>query len=427
METSNSENLVLQIILIVIFIILSMIFSASESAFLAINKLRIRVLRKKKKSAAQKVGKLLDKKTELLNSLLLGNNIVNIGITALLTSICMKIFGSSGVEIATIVATVFLLIFGEITPKTIANAYPEKIATIFAPFLSFINKIFAPIVRIFTKVGNFFASFFGINAKQKSVSFTEEEIKTIIDAGEAEGVIENEEKTMLRQVFKFSDLSAKEIMVPRTNIKAVSADASFTEILNFSKLTGFSKFPVYKNDLDHILGFVCLKDLLFYSANTAEEDFCLKNVLRSPLYILENRRISTIRKIFEENKQSIAIIIDEYSQTSGLITVEDLTTEIFGNVSDERTSEEKPLVERINENETEIEGTMRLSELSELLGVQFESEFYDTLGGFIAEKFGNLPWVGLEIEANGYKFLVTALDGRRVSKVLLKKEEKVAE
>lgn len=423
MANTDSGTLILQIILIIVFIILSMIFSASESAFLAINKLRIRVLRNKKDAGAQKVGKLLDKKTELLNSLLLGNNIVNIGITAMLTAICMQLFGARGVEVATLVATVFLLIFGEITPKTIANAHPEKIATIFAPFLALLNKVFAPVVRIFTKFGNFVAGFFGANGRQKNVSFTEEEIKTIIDAGEAEGVIESAEKTMLRQVFKFSDLNAKEIMVPRTNIKAVSVDASFEEILEFSKSTGFSKFPVFENDLDHICGFVYLKDLLFYTIDQNCAGFSVKSVLRSPLYILENRRISTIRKIFEENKQSIAIIIDEYSQTSGLITVEDLTTEIFGNVSDERTGEEKPLLQRINETETEIDGTMRLSELSELLGVQFESEFFDTLGGFIAEQYGNLPWVGLEIESNGYSFLVTGLDGRRVSRVLVKKQK----
>lgn len=423
MANTDSGTLILQIILIIVFIILSMIFSASESAFLAINKLRIRVLRNKKDAGAQKVGKLLDKKTELLNSLLLGNNIVNIGITAMLTAIFMQLFGARGVEVATLVATVFLLIFGEITPKTIANAHPEKIATIFAPFLALLNKVFAPVVRIFTKFGNFVAGFFGANGRQKNVSFTEEEIKTIIDAGEAEGVIESAEKTMLRQVFKFSDLNAKEIMVPRTNIKAVSVDASFEEILEFSKSTGFSKFPVFENDLDHICGFVYLKDLLFYTTDQNSAGFSVKSVLRSPLYILENRRISTIRKIFEENKQSIAIIIDEYSQTSGLITVEDLTTEIFGNVSDERTGEEKPLLQRINETETEIDGTMRLSELSELLGVQFESEFFDTLGGFIAEQYGNLPWVGLEIESNGYSFLVTGLDGRRVSRVLVKKQK----
>lgn len=314
MANTDSGTLILQIILIIVFIILSMIFSASESAFLAINKLRIRVLRNKKDAGAQKVGKLLDKKTELLNSLLLGNNIVNIGITAMLTAICMQLFGARGVEVATLVATVFLLIFGEITPKTIANAHPEKIATIFAPFLALLNKVFAPVVRIFTKFGNFVAGFFGANGRQKNVSFTEEEIKTIIDAGEAEGVIESAEKTMLRQVFKFSDLNAKEIMVPRTNIKAVSVDASFEDILEFSKSTGFSKFPVFENDLDHICGFVYLKDLLFYTTDQNSAGFSVKSVLRSPLYILENRRISTIRKIFEENKQSIAIIIDEYSQ-----------------------------------------------------------------------------------------------------------------
>ncbi len=412
-------HLVISLIVLVVLIFLSMVFSATESAFLSINKLRLRVLRGKKNKKAQRTGRLLDSKTKLLNTVLIGNNIVNIGVTSLITAIALDLLGSGGVEIATIVSTVFLLLFGEITPKTIASTYPEKIAFAVSPFIEKLTKIFAPLVYFFSKISEQIAKLFGVKLDSETVSFTEDEIKTFIDAGEEEGVIESNEKTMLRQVFKFTDLTAKEIMVPRKEINAIPLDATYQEILDLAQSTSYSRFPVYKDGIDDICGFVYLKDLLFFEGTPGR--FSVKEIMRPPLFILENRRISSIRKIFKENKQSVAIIVDEYSGTSGLVTIEDLTQEIFGDVSDENSRTEKFEIKELSNDSFIVEGSMRLVELSEKLGFELKSEFNDTIGGFITEKFGDFPQEGFELNLNMCSLIVKKIDGHRIETVLVKR------
>lgn len=397
-----------------------MIFSATESAFLSINKLRLRVLRGKKNKKALKTGLLLDSKTKLLNTILIGNNIVNVGLTALLTALSLELYGEGAVEIATVVSTVVLLIFGEITPKTIASSYPEKIAFVVTPFISFLTKLFAPLVFFFTKISECIARLFGVNITSKTVSFTEEDIKTFIDAGEEEGVIEKNEKTMLRQVFKFTDLTAKEIMVPRTEIISVSLDATYQEILDLAEKTSYSRFPVYKNGIDDICGFVYLKDMLFFDESS--ESFSVKKVMRPPLFILENRRISSIRKIFTENRQSIAVIVDEYSGTSGLVTIENLTQEIFGNVENTSHFTDEGKDNESLEESFIVDGSMRLSELSEKLGIELKSGYYDTVGGFITEKIGDFPQENSEVKLDYCTLIVKKLDGHRVDSVLVEQK-----
>ncbi|MBQ4497710.1 MAG: HlyC/CorC family transporter [Spirochaetaceae bacterium] len=408
--------MVINLIVLIALILLSMIFSATESAFLSINKLRLRVLRGKKNKKALRTGSLLDSKTKLLNTILLGNNLVNVGLTALLTAIALEMYGERGVEIAAIFSTVVLLLFGEITPKTIASSYPEKIAFAVAPFISFLTKLFAPVVSFLGKISELIARLFGVNTASKSVSFTEEDIKTFIDAGEEEGVIEQNEKKMLRQVFKFTDLTAKEIMVPRTEIVAIPLESTYQEILDLAENTSFSRFPVYKDGIDDICGFVYLKDMLFFDE---VESFSVKKVMRPPLFILENRRISSIRKIFKENKQSIAIIVDEYSGTSGLVTIENLTREIFGSAGKEQSLDEDEKLTEISEDSFIVDGSMRLVELSEKLGIELKSEFYDTVGGFITEKLGDMPQAGSEVKFDFGKMTVQTLDGHRVESVLV--------
>lgn len=412
------SHLLISLIVLVILILFSMIFSATENAFLSINKLRLRVLRSKKNKKAQRTGKLLDSKTKLLNTVLIGNNLVNVGVTSILTAIALDMFGANGVEIATIVSTVLLLIFGEITPKVVASIYPEKIAFAVSPLISFLTKVFTPLVWIFSRITEPIAKLFGVNLLPKTVSFTEEDIKTFIDAGEEEGVIEQNEKTMLRQVFKFTDLTAKEIMIPRKEIISISLDSSYQEILDLAQTTSFSKFPVYKNGIDDICGFVYLKDMFFFDDET--EIFSVKKIMRPPLFILESRRISSIRKIFRENRQSIAIVVDEYSGTSGLVTIEDLTHEIFGNVSDEDSVENKEY-NCISDSSFMVSGSMRLVELSEKLGVELKSEFYDTVGGFITEKLGDFPQENVELKLDMCTLIVKKIDGHRVETVLVKR------
>ena len=268
------EGVIGLLIAILVLIIFSMIFSSSESAFLSINKLRVRFLRSKKDKKAIKVGKLLDRKDALLNTVLVGNNIVNIAITSLLTSLALQLFGTSGVGIATIVATVLLLIFGEISPKTVGTGHPEAVAFLFTDVIAFLMKLLSPLVFIFTRISRFIAKVFGVNIENTKVSFTEDEIKNFIDVGEEEGVLEENEKKLMHRVFRFTDLAAKDIMIPRTKIKAIPLTASYQAVIELSQTSRFSRFPVYGEDIDDIVGVLYVKDLMFYS--TRQQEFSVK-------------------------------------------------------------------------------------------------------------------------------------------------------
>lgn len=400
-------------LLVAVLILLSMIFSASESAFTSINKLRIRVLRGKKDKNALKIGKLLDSKNKLLNTNLIGNSAVNIAVTSILTALAAQITGGRAVETATCVATVLLLIFGEITPKIVATSHPERIASLLAPFISAAMKVLSPFTFFFTKISDLITLLPGFSSAKKSVSYTEEEIKTFIDAGEEEGVLDSNEKAMLSQVFKFKDLNVKTIMIPRQNITAVSIDASFDELMALAETSGFSRFPVYDDDLDHICGIVYIKDILFFEND--KKDFRLNDVLRPPLFILENRRISVVNKIFRENNQTMAIIIDEYSGTSGLVTIGDLSKEIFaavfdGQIQDLRTED--------NYNEAfTVPGNYTLAEFEENTGILLESEYYNTVAGYILEKTGKIPESEDFVETDELLLTVEEMEGNRIKSV----------
>lgn len=406
---------------VVILIIFSMLFSSSESAFLSINKLRIRFLRMKKDKRAVRVGKLLDRREQFLNTVLVGNNIVNIAITALLTSLALQIFGQAGVGVATIVSTILLLIFGEITPKTIGTRHPEPVAFLSAGLISFFMKLLSPLVFVFTCFSRGTARLFGINPDKNTVSFTEDEIKNFIDVGEEEGVLESSEKTMMHRVFKFTDLSAKDIMVPRTKIIAVPLTAGYNDITELSQRSRLSRFPVYGEDIDDIAGILYVKDMLFY--NGRPEEFSVKDIMRPPLFVLSTKKMSSVQQVLRENKQTIAVVIDEYSGTNGILTMEDIAREIFGTISDEYYTPSVRGNIRIQNGEGFVDGTVRLKDLSEVLGTSFHSGYYETIGGYMSEKLDKIPAVGDSFTENGFTFTVMSADSTHVRSIYVSGEK----
>jgi CBS domain containing-hemolysin-like protein len=415
------------LLIALILILLSMIFSASESAFLSVNKLRIRFLRNKKHKGALRAGSLLDNKERLLNTVLVGNNIVNIAITAILTSFSLDLFGPSGVGIATVISTIVLLIFGEITPKTLGSKHPEPIVFTLSPVLFFFSILLKPLVVIFTFISRLLARMFGIRFNETKVSFTEDEIKTLIEVGEEEGILESGEKRMMHRVFKFTDLAAKDIMVPRTEIIFVSLSATYSDIIELSQKSHKSRFPVKGKDIDDIQGILYVKDVLLYMEEN--QDFSVKKVMRSPLYILETKKMSSVQQLLREKNQTIAIVLDEYSGTSGLLTIEDISQEIFGTMSDEYDGPSVPHSVKITDTEALINGDVRLLDLSESLGIKLESPFYETIGGFIMEKLDNIPSTGDSITVQGWIFTVNLTSRRRIRQVHIKQisAEEVAE
>lgn len=405
---------------VVVLIILSMIFSSSESAFLSINRLRIRFLRSKKDRGAIRVGRLLDRKEQLLNTVLVGNNIVNIAITALLTSLALQLFGSSGVGIATLASTVVLLIFGEITPKTVGSRHPEPVAFLFSGLISFSMKLLSPLVFVFSGFARLASRALGIKSNQKTVSFTEDEIKNFIDVGEEEGVLEQDEKRMMHRVFRFTDLAAKDIMVPRTKIVAISLTTSYHSIIELAQQSRLSRFPVYRQNLDDIVGVLYIKDMMFYQGKS--DNFFVRDIMRPPLYIVGTKKMSSVQQMLRENRQSLAVVIDEYSGTDGILTTEDISREIFGTVGDEFYQARMPQTVELAQGEALVDGAIRLTEVAERFGCSLHSEFYETLGGYLSEKLDKVPVEGDFYREQGMLFTVKEADATRILTIHVKQE-----
>ncbi|MGP1587034.1 MAG: hemolysin family protein [Treponemataceae bacterium] len=405
-----------------VLIIFSMIFSAGESAFLSINKLRLKFLRNKGDKKAVRAARLLDKKEKLLNTILVGNNLVNISLSAIITFVCIELFGITGLGLATLAVTVILLIFGEILPKSIAIHYPEKIAFTLAPFIEFVGIFVTPFVFILTKTVRFIAKIFHINIEAKKVSFTEEDIKQYIKVGEEEGILENGEKIMMNRVFKFRDLSAHDIMTPRTKIKAIPIDISYRNLIEFYEKTNISRFPVYKANLDDIKGILYMKDVLF--SKTDGRTFKAKDIMRPPLFILENKKMSSVQEMMDKNSESIAVVIDEYSGTAGVLTKKDIAKEIFGYIYDEFDTVKPPQIKKISDNQIIADGSVRLVEINEIFSTSLKSKNYETLNGFLTEIFDGFPEVENVIKIDPIEFKILDVGERKINKILITKESK---
>ena len=398
---------------------LSLLFSASESAFLGLNRLRVHFLRQKGDKRAIRAGKLLEKKEELLNMLLVGNEIVNVVLSIILTSVFLKLFGKKGLGIATGISTVLLLVFGEITPKCVTTRHPESCAFALSSFVTFFFFLLRPFVIFFTFISRSVLGLFGINTQKKKVLFTEDDIKTFIDVGGEEGILKTGEKKMMRRVFKFTDLAAVDIMVPRRQIVGINPDISFRDIIMISERRRLSRFPVYKKNLDNIIGVLYVKDLLFYKGT--REDFRVESVMRKPLFIPGSTKMSQIQQMLRDEKQNFAIVIDEYSGTDGILTSEDIAREIFGGVAaafeQSGRATDMAMTDTFAFDDSYMDGSTRLSDLEENLHIKLESDINETLAGYICEKLDRMPYVGDHIEVGGYKFEVLEMDGLRISQV----------
>jgi len=417
MESSHPPPDSLYLLLLAFLLLCSMFFSASETAFLSSSRLHIRYLMEKGNRAASRVENLLRKKTLFLNSILIGNNIVNITTSSIVTAIAISAFGNAGVGIATVVATLIILVFGEILPKSIALIQPEKIATKASLPLSIFIVIASPLVFAFTLLTSVLTMFPGRRKRLEEESVTEEDIKTLIEVGEEEGLLETGERDMMRKILKYTNLNTRDIMTPRTDIISIGLNATRGEILQLSHTSSFSRFPVYGEDIDDIRGILYIKDILI-TPNAAEGNFTAKDLLRPALFIFENQKISIVQKKLRMENQNIAMVVDEYGGVAGLVTAEDLVEEIFGALHDEYDKPESTVPDSVT-----FEGSMRLDEINERLSIHLTSEFYDTIGGFVMEKHGDIPIPGTVINDQGYRFTVTAVTGNRVETVRIHRSE----
>ena len=411
----------------VVLIVLSMLFSISESAFLGMNKLRLRILKKNGDKRAVRAAKLLEKKEHLINTILISNDLVNIFLSAILTSIALSLFGQKGVSIATFTATILLLIFGEITPKTIASRCPDPIAYGLSGFVKIFVKLMFPLVFVVTAFAQGVLRLFGINPDRQKKSYTEEEIKTFFEMSSESGIIEEDENRFMNQIFKFSDLEAQDIMVPRTRIRAVPYDATYRDIIELSQRLGFTRFPVYRKSIDDIVGIIYLKDMIKYKSCPA--DFKINEVMRPPLFILGTKTMSSVQQMLFESRQSMAIIVDEYSGTDGIVTEKDISREIFAMPGDDSLRGKVFDFDSVEDKKDfEINGSVLLRVLSEDLKIKLDSAINETIGGWFTEQINRMPSAGDTLEYQGWVFEVKKIQAHRIERMrIYRKEEADAE
>lgn len=326
----------------------------------------------------------------MLSAILIGNNIVNLSASSLTTSLAIKLFGSVGAGVATGILTFLILIFGEVSPKTLATIKADKISLSIAGFISVLMVVLTPVIFIINKLSLGVIFLFGIRQSDAKRVMTEEELRTIVDVGQEDGVIEDEERDMIHNVFDFGDAEAKEVMVPRIDMTFVHVDSTYDDLISIFREDKFTRLPVYDESTDNVIGIVNVKDLLLLK-DEDKEHFSIKNIMREPYFTYEHKNTANLFLEMRESSISLAIVLDEYGVTAGLITLEDLLEEIVGEIRDEYDSDEQDDITRINDYEYIVLGSANLEDVSDELGLHLESDDYDTIGGYCLEKLDHLP------------------------------------
>ncbi|OJV64992.1 MAG: hemolysin [Clostridiales bacterium 38-18] len=393
---------------------MSAFFSASETALMSLSKIRIRHLMEEKVKGADVVNRLVENPNKLLGSILVGNNIVNIGASALATSLAIQYAGNAGVGIATGIMTLLILIFGEITPKSLAAQHSEFISLKIAGIINFVVVFFNPVVFLLLLLTNGLIRLLGGKPAGSQPFITEDELKTIVTVSHEEGVLEVEEKQMIYNVFEFGDAQVKDVMTPRTDMISLEVGVSYEKIIETFRAEQFSRIPIYQETTDNIIGILYIKDLIF-KANE-NNAFVIQDYMREPHFTFEFKKTTELFQELRVKRIPMAIVLDEYGGTAGIVTMEDLIEEIVGDIRDEYDDHEKD-IEVIKEDEYVVEGSTRIDELNEMIGVHIESEDFDTIGGFIVGEFGYIPEVNEIIEYDGIRFVVEEVDRNRIEKL----------
>lgn len=405
---------VTQLIILIILLMLSAFFSSAETALTTVNRIRIRSLADDGSKRAKTVLKITDNSGKMLSAILIGNNIVNVAAASITTSLAYSL-GGSAVAIANAVITIAILLFGEITPKTTATIHAEKLALIYAPIISIFMKIMTPVIFIINGLSNAVLLLLRIDPNAKNQTMTENELRTIVDVSHEDGVIESDEKEMIYNVFDLGDAKAKDVMVPRVHVTFADVNTTYEELIEIFQEDKFTRLPIFEDSTDNVIGTINMKDLLLFD-NTKE--FHIRDILREAYFTYEYKNISELLVEMREASFNIAIVLDEYGDTAGLITLEDILEEIVGEIHDEYDENEEDFIKEIGEREYMIEGSTNLDDLNDRLDLQLESEDYDSLGGFIIEHLDRLPEEGDSITTeDGLRLVVESLDKNRIESV----------
>ena len=405
----------IQLAALILLLAMSAFFSSAETALTTVNKIRVRTLIEEGDKRAVTLSKILEQPAKMLSAILIGNNIVNISASSISTLLATEAFGSAGAGIATGIMTLLVLIFGEITPKTCATISAEKLALRFAGIVYIWIQLATPLIFIINAFSMGILKLLRVDPNQKRDTYSENEIRTIVEVSHRDGEIESEERKMINNVFDLDDHMAKDIMIPKVDMVFLNLNATYRETIEVYREGLFTRLPVYEGDTDNVVGILNVKDLLLYED---KDNFRVQHILREPYFTHEFKNSSELMMEMRENSISLAIVLDEYGSTAGLITLEDLLEEIVGEIRDEYDDYEEELVKKLNEHEYIVAGSSKLEDLHDQIGLELVSEDYDSIGGIVIELLDRLPQEGESVVTdNGIRLVVDEVEKNRIDKV----------
>ena len=414
-----------QLIAIIILLCLSAFFSSSETALTTVNQIRMRTLADNGDKRAARVLHVTGNPGKMLSAILIGNNIVNLSASSISTSLAIHRFGNTGAGIATGILTFLILIFGEVTPKTMATIKADSMSLTVAAPIGLLMKILTPVIFIINKLSLGLMFLLHVNIKDAQKKMTEEELRTIVDVSQENGVIEHEERDMIHNLFDFGDAEAKEIMVPRIDMTFVQADATYQEVLDIFRQDMFTRLPVYEDSTDNVIGIINMKDFLLQN-DTPE--FSVRNLLREPYFTYEHKNTADLFLEMRKSSISLAIVLDEYGVTAGLITLEDLLEEIVGEIRDEYDADEEDDITRISDREFYVLGSANLNDVSEALSLHFTSDDYDTIGGYCLGLLDHLPEKNeIILTDNNILLRIDRMEKNRIERIYIRLPEPLEE
>jgi len=411
-------HLLIRLIILILLLGLSAFFSSAETALTTVNRIKLKTMADEDNKKAELVLKVTARPKKMLSAILIGNNIVNLSASSLATTLAIELFGSVGAGIATGILTLLILIFGEITPKSLATINATNLSLIFAPVINLLMYVLTPVIAIINFLAGLIIRLFGIDPDFKDDTITEEEIRTMVDASHESGEIEGDERNLIHNVFDFSDACAKEVMIPRIDMTMVDADISYDELIAVFKEDMFTRIPVCEPDTENVIGIVNMKDFL---GLVPDDSFNVRDYLRDVYFTFEMKNVSDLFDEMRKEAASLSIVLDEYGELAGMITVEDLLEEIVGEIRDEYDDDEEDPIIKLNEREYQVLGSMNLEDLCNIIPLGFTSEDYDTIGGYIVGAFDHFPTNGeTYVSENGAIIRVLSVDNKRITKLRIK-------
>ena len=414
----SGDSTGIQLAAVLILLMLSAFFSSAETALTTVNKMRVRTLAEGGDKRAAMVAAVIEDPAKMLSTILIGNNIVNLSASSLMTTLTLRVFGNAAVGVATGVLTLLILVFGEITPKTMSTLYAEKISFAYAGAIHVLMVVLTPVIFIVNKLSMGVLFLLRVDPNKKQDPITEDELRTIVEVSHEEGVIESEEKKMINNVFDFGDAVAKDVMVPRIDMVMVDVNATFDELMELFQNERFTRIPVYEENTDNVIGIVNMKDFILFD-HEKEKNFSIRDYLRQPLYTYEYKKTAELMLEMRKTFNNIVIVLDEYGATAGLITLEDMLEEIVGEIRDEYDEEEAE-VHRVTDSLYLINGHADPEETLPLLGHELPEDMaFDTMSGFVVDLLGYIPEAheNPTVQWKNIRFTVLTMEENWISRI----------